>query len=150
MERKDIINKLNWFYFLENNQVQLYTAQSEQVDDIYIKKALQRVAEVEQGHVENIARKIRDLGGTPSMLGEKIAPLTGITAGHLTGKAGLIALLEANIKLEEKAMKDYKDFLLRVGQDEELFNILWDNLIDEDLHTAWFANKVAELKADKK
>ncbi|NLZ39636.1 MAG: ferritin-like domain-containing protein [Firmicutes bacterium] len=147
MEKKDLIQKLNWFYFLEKNQVELYTAQSQQVEDLYIKKALQRVAAVEQGHVENIARKIRKLGGTPSAIGEKIAPLTGSTAGYITGQAGLIALLEANIKLEEKAMKDYKDFLLRVGKDEELFNILWDHLIDEDLHTAWFANKLAELKA---
>src|SRR5690554_161351 len=113
MEKNELIKKLNWFYFLENNQVKLYTAQAAQIKDMYIKKTLQRVAAVEQGHVENIAAKIRKLGGTPSMAGEQIAPLTGTAAGMITGKAGLLALLEANIKLEEKAMKDYKDFLLR-------------------------------------
>ncbi|MCR3921962.1 MAG: ferritin-like domain-containing protein [Firmicutes bacterium] len=146
MEKNEIINKLNWFYFLETNQVSLYTAQSHQVEDIYIRKTLQRVAAVEQGHVDTICAKIKKLGGTPSLIGETIAPLTGTTGGFVTGIAGVVALLQADIKLEEKAMKDYKDFLLRVGEDEELFEILWDNLIDEDLHTAWFSNKVQELQ----
>lgn len=64
-------------------------------------------------------------------------------ASALAGPAGLLWL---DIQLEEKAMKDYKEFLLQAGGEEELFNILWDNLIDEDLHTAWFANKLKELK----
>ncbi|MDI6710529.1 MAG: hypothetical protein QMC81_09305 [Thermoanaerobacterales bacterium] len=49
--------------------------------------------------------------------------------------------LRAEITLEEKAMKDYKDLFVRVGN-EHLFDTLWDNLIDEDLHTAWLANKL--------
>ena len=46
-------------------------------------------------------------------------------------------------------MKDYKDLILHVGEDEDLFNLLWSNLIDEDLHTAWFSNKVKELEKEQ-
>lgn len=141
------IRKLNWFYSLELNQVDLYQAQSKQVDDIYIQQALKRVAEIEQGHVDNIREKIRQLGGKPTVLGEAIAPVTGSILGTATGHAGLIAMLKANISLEEKAMKDYKDYLLRSGPDDDLFSLLWSNLIDEDLHIAWFSGKVAQLEA---
>lgn len=146
MELQEVISKLNWFYTLELNQVQLYSEQQRQVDDIYLKTVLARVAEIEQGHVDNISAKIVVLGGKPTFLGEVIAPFTGKAAGFVTGKAGIVPLLNANIALEQKAMKDYKDLLLRVGENFDLYNLLWSNLIDEDLHTAWFQNKVRELK----
>lgn len=146
MQLSEVISKLNWFYTLELNQVQVYSQQSKQVNDIYIQKILGRVAEIEQGHVDNISEKILELGGKPNFMGETIAPLTGKVTGFVTGNAGIVPLLKANIALEQKAMKDYKDFLLRVGGNLDLFNLLWSNLIDEDLHTAWFQNKVQELE----
>lgn len=42
-------------------------------------------------------------------------------------------------------MADYKDFTMQVGN-KEIFELLWSNLIDEDLHTSWFENKVKELE----
>ncbi len=104
------------------------------------------MAEIEQGHVENIRAKIVELGGIPGMFGEIAGPFSGSVAGLATGAAGTVALLKANIQLEEKAMKDYRDFILQAGKDSDLFNLLWSNLIDEDLHTAWFSNKVQELE----
>jgi len=146
MEKDAIIKKLQWFYVLELNQVNLYLAQSKQVEDFYLRQTLLRIAEVEQGHVENIRAKLQLLGVSAPVMGETIAPLAGMVGGFATGKAGTIALLKANIDLEEKAMKDYKDFILRVGKNHELFEMLWGHLIDEDLHTAWFANKIKELE----
>ncbi len=146
MNSEQIISKLNWLYSLELSQVDLYLAQSRQIPDLYVKQTLKRVAEIEQGHVENVREKITQLGGKPTVIGEAIAPFSGKAAGYFTSKGGVKTLLTANIKLEEMAMKDYKDFILKVGQDESLFNLLWDNLIDEDLHTAWFVNKVKELE----
>ena len=150
LDRQQVINRLNWFYSLEMNQVDLYTMQSKQVDDIYIKKVLERVAEIEYGHVENIRDKIRQLGGKPSHLGEALAPVTGKIAGFLSTWPGTMAVLKADIALEEKAMKDYRDFIIKAGNDQDLFTLLWGHLVDEDLHTAWFANKVKELAAWKK
>lgn len=39
-------------------------------------------------------------------------------------------------------MRDYKDLIVKIGDNRELSDLLWANLIDEDLHTAWFANKL--------
>jgi len=146
VDRGTLIRRLNWFYSLELQQVDLYTAQSRAMDDIYLSKTLERVAVIEQQHVDNIAEKIRELGGEPTLLGDIAAPLLGKFMGKVTGFIGPIMVLKTDIALEEKAMRDYKDLILKAGQDEELFSLLWANLIDEDLHTAWFANKVKELE----
>lgn len=146
LDDKDIIQKLNWFYSLEMNQVDLYTAQSKSVEDIYVKKTLERVAVIEEQHVNNISDMIKQYGGQPTIIGELVAPLTGKIAGGILGISGLANLLKADIALEQKAMADYKDFILKAGSDQELFNLLWGNLIDEDLHTAWFSNKVREIQ----
>lgn len=145
MDRHALIAKLNWFYSLELEQVDLYTAQSEAAEDIYLSRALSRVAGIEQQHVDNIAAEIKRLGGEPTPLGDVIAPILGKAFGAITGAMGPEVALKADITLEEKAMKDYKDLILRVGDDPHLTEILWNNLLDEDLHTAWFANKLKDI-----
>jgi len=146
VREKELIAKLNWFYSLELNQVDLYTAQAHAMEeDIYLAKTLARIAAIEQQHVDNMAAEIKRRGAEPTKLGDVISPLLGKTAGYLSGLAGPKAILKLDITLEEKAMKDYKDLIVRVGDDQHLFDVLWDNLIDEDIHTAWFANKLCEL-----
>ncbi|MDA8096389.1 MAG: ferritin-like domain-containing protein [Clostridia bacterium] len=146
MNKKQLVGKLHWFYSLELEQVDLYTAQAKQMEDIYLAKTLARIAVIEQQHVDNMAAAIRRLDAEPTRLGDVLAPVLGKASGVISGVLGPKTVLKVGITLEEKAMKDYKDLILRVG-DEHLFNTLWDNLIDEDLHTAWFANKLKELQA---
>lgn len=141
-----LIHKLNWFYSLEMNQVDLYLAQSKNVDDYYVKKLFERTAEIEQGHVDHIAQMIKVLGREPSHLGEVIGPITGKVAGTITGKTGLMNMLRIDIALESKAMADYKNAIAEYASDRNLYDLLWSNLIDEDLHTAWFERKLQELK----
>lgn len=146
LNRQQLIDKLNWFYSLELSQVDLYTAQSRRTEDTYISKVLERVAVIEQQHVDNIADKIKELGGKPTFLGELLAPVTGKILGKAVSLAGTVAALKADISLEERAMRDYKEFILQAGGDADLLNLLWANLVDEDLHTAWFTGKVRELE----
>ncbi len=146
MDIEKVIHNLNWFYSLELNQVDLYIAQSKSVEDLYLKKTLERIAVIEQQHADNIADKIKELGRKPTKIGDFLGPLSGKITGKITGLAGAIAILKVDITLEEKAMADYKDFILKSGSSKELFDLLWSNLIDEDLHTAWFANKLKELE----
>nr|RJQ28855.1 MAG: ferritin-like domain-containing protein [Peptococcaceae bacterium] len=145
MNKKEIIARLNWFYSLELSQVDLYTAQAHAMEDIYLAKTLARVAAIEQQHVDNMAAEIKRRGAEPTWLGDAVAPLMGKAGGTVAGALGAKAALEINIVLEKKAMEDYKDFIGCVDSNNHLFNILWYNLIDEDLHTAWFANKLKEL-----
>jgi len=81
------------------------------------------------------------------VMGDVISPILGKSMGYITGIMGPRALLKVDITLEEKAMQDYKNLIFQMGDGQmHLFDVLWDNLIDEDLHTAWFANKLKELE----
>ncbi|HQD41875.1 MAG TPA: ferritin-like domain-containing protein [Bacillota bacterium] len=149
MDREKLISKLNWFFNLELNQVDLYTSQSRHSRDPYVKIAFERIAYIEQQHVDNIADKIKELGGKPSKIGDVLAPILGGAAGTVISAAGLSNVLRANILIEKKAMKDYKALihsLKRTYGDIELVRLLQNNLFDEDLHTAWFQRKLAGLK----
>jgi len=149
LNKEQIIRKLNWFYSLELNQVELYIAQSKQSDDIYLSKVFERAASIEQQHVNNIAQKIKELGAKPIVLGNIIAPILGKIGGNITSMTGIIPMLKANILLEQRAMADYRDFILKAGNDPKLFNLLWSNLIDEDFHAAWFSRKLKELQNNR-
>jgi len=149
LNRDELISRLNWFYGLEIEQVDLYKTQSRHVDDIYLKRALERIATIEQQHVENIASFLKKMGVNPSPAGDILGPIIGKIMGNAVGIAGEAVILKVDIAVEEKAMRDYKDFILRTGDVQELFEQLWSNLLDEDFHTAWFANKLKEYEALK-
>jgi bacterioferritin len=149
MDREKLISRLNWFFNLELNQVDLYTSQSRGSNDPYVKIAFERISYIEQQHVDNIADKIKELGGKPSKIGDVLAPMLGSIAGTVLSAAGLANVLRANIMIENKAMKDYKELIhqLRSTYGEiELVKLLQHNLFDEDLHTAWFERELSKFK----
>jgi len=145
MTKEQLLAKLNWFYTLEINQVDSYLAQSKAFKNDYMSLVLERIAYIEQQHVENIAAKIRELGGTPSKLGDILATLAGNISGSIFALSGPKNILKINIFIEKKAMEDYTNLIKLVMEhqrDKELIKILQHNLVDEDLHTAWFSNEL--------
>lgn len=146
MQREDLLAKLNWFFSLELNQVDLYMAQSRMFAGSYDSLVFERTSYIEQQHVDNIAEKIKEMGGTPTKLGDIISPILGSFAGELISLTGLENTLQTNILIEKKAMKDYTDLINSVGDEygEELKKILQYNLVDEDVHTAWFRERLID------
>lgn len=150
MDKKQLIKHLNWFYSLELNQVDLYVSQSKAFAGQYSEIVFGRLSSIEQGHVENIGAKIKELGETPTFLGDVIAPLIGNLAGKLIGTTNLEEVLKINIMIEQKAMKDYKDLIHTLRDSyygsKDLITLLQNNFIDENLHTEWFKTKLSELQ----
>ena len=148
MKRQGLIDRLNWFYSLELNQVDLYLAQSKAFKGSYESIVFERTAYIEQDHVENIGDLIKELGGRPTRLGSIISPALGKIAGNLVSFFGMERTLKANILLERKAMRDYIDLINTVGDEygEELRRILEHNLVDEDVHTAWFSERLFDYE----
>lgn len=150
MKIDTLISKLNWFYSLELNQVDLYNAQSKAFKGRYSGIVFERCAYIEQNHVENIGEKIKELGGKPTLLGDIISPIIGRVAGELISMTGLEDTLAINILIEQKAMKDYNDLIEKLHQDKlgdkEMIKILQHNFVDEHLHTEWFRTKIIALK----
>lgn len=150
MDVETLISKLNWFYSLELNQVDLYNAQSKTFKGRYSGIVLERCAFIEQNHVDNIGEKIKELGGKPTVLGDIFSPIIGKLAGELTSVSGLENTLAIDIMIEQKAMKDYNDLLEKLHQenydDQELIKILQHNFVDEHIHTEWFRTKIIAIK----
>jgi bacterioferritin len=152
MNRQTLISKLNWFYSLELNQVDLYMAQSKTFRGSYESIVFERTAWIEQQHVDNIGDTIKELGGKPTKLGGLISPLIGGIAGKLVSSIGVAATLKANILIENKAMNDYTNLINQIGVEygEELLRILEHNLVDEDVHTVWFRERLIDYDNDLK
>jgi bacterioferritin len=149
MDTEQLVSKLNWFYSLEINQVDLYQAQSKSFSDLYSGLIFERVSAIEQGHVDNIKETIKRLGGTPTKLGAVISPIIGTIGGTVIGLAGINKVLRANIAIEEKAMEDYKNLIKILEKDErtdkDLIKLLKFNFIDEHLHVALFQAQLNDL-----
>lgn len=148
MDQKTLLSRLNWFYSLEVTQVDSYLAQSKAVSDTYIATGLERVAQIEQGHVDNISSMIINLGGKPSLLGDVLSPILGTALGKVLGTTDVATMLNANIKIEAKAVTDYQQLIrdLTSGEHEHgMVKTLQYNLTDEDLHSSWFAHVIEQL-----
>ncbi len=150
MDKEQVISKLNWFYSLELNQVDLYNAQSKAFKGRYSGIVFERCANLEQQHVDNIGAKIKELGGNPTVLGDIISPIVGRLGGELLSLTGLENTLMVNILIEQKAMKDYNQLIEQLHRenfnDKELLKILQHNFVDEHLHTEWFRTKLLAMK----
>lgn len=150
MNKDQLIDRLNWFYSLELNQVDLYTSQSASFKDYYTGLVFERISHIEQQHVRNLAALIKELGGIPSPIGDVVSPILGNIAGKLISLTGLDDTLKMNIIIEQKAMKDYKEMIHALKQDRahspELLQRLEYNFIDESLHTEWFKSKLYQIQ----
>jgi Bacterioferritin (cytochrome b1) len=144
MERADLIARLNWFYSLELNQVDLYMAQSRTFTGSYESIVFERTAYIEQAHVDNIAAGIKALGGEPAKLGDVLSPIIGRVAGSVSSISGMENTLKANIMIEQKAISDYTELINDIKDEygPELKKILQHNLADEDVHAAWFSMRL--------
>ena len=142
MNREELLAELNRFYNLELFQVDLYSKQSKTVDDIMLANTLERFAEVEEQHVDNIGNTIKDLGGKPAVITEFLAPIGGKVFGEMSRLPGLATMLKINIWLEDDAMTNYMQLILKVSNDQGLAKMLWHNLVDEDSHKTWFSKQL--------
>lgn len=148
MDSKTLLSRLNWFYSLEVTQVDNYLAQSRAVSDPYVSAGLERVALIEQGHVENLSSMIINLGARPSMLGDVLSPIIGTALGRVLGTTDVATMLKANIKIEAKAATDYQKLIHDLMSDEHdqgMVKTLQYNMTDEDLHSSWFAHVIGQL-----
>lgn len=142
MKRESLLAKLNWFYSLEINQVDLYKTQSRQAKDPHLAIALIKFAEIEQDHVENFRELIERLGASPTVIGEVAGELIGKFAGSLSAIVSWEKVIKFNIAIETKAISDYNALMSQVD-DSKVKNLLLRNQIDEELHTCWMREYLA-------
>jgi len=52
-------------------------------------------------------------------------------------------VLRFDIALENKAITDYRDLIEKV-REPEIRDLLWNNMIDEELHTSWMQDALED------
>ncbi|MCL4425867.1 MAG: ferritin-like domain-containing protein [Firmicutes bacterium] len=148
MDQEELLSRLNWFYSLELTQVDNYLAQSRAVDDPYVATGLERVASMEKGHADKISDLVIGSGGQPTRVGDVLSPILGAALGKFLGATDVATMLKTNIKIEAKAVTDYQKLIRELesdGYDPALLKSLQQNLVDEDLHSSWFAQVINGL-----
>lgn len=147
MKTLELIKALHWFLFLEKGQVAIYDAQQSHLADVYLINAFKRFRDIEAEHVKNITQKIQELGGDPGeyveIAGHPIGELLIQYGGHGVGTTlqaiGVDKMLKTNIAVEKRAQKDYFKLIKKVDNTETA-DLLWHNMLDEELHTYWMEN----------
>ena len=137
MDFEQLTVKLHEFYLLEVFQVQLYQAQVNSFPDEYNARAFAKMAEIEQGHVDYYAERMREYSiGIPEVADDVFS-----FAGFVTAKTlDLLSLKERyqlGVTLESKAITMYHDFIKMADGDQPLQKMLWYYLIDEEFHKFW-------------
>ena len=153
MKRTELIKALNYFLFLEMQQVELYGSQSKSTDDKMLAKVLNYFKETEQQHVDNLNQLIKKLGGTPS----SSYKYAGYAAGEGTKMVGsafakytrVENMLKVNLFGENQAIKDYKKLIKKVHH-PQIKDLLIEHLIEEELHSSWMEKRIKVLKQQRR
>ena len=87
----------------------------------------------EQEHIDTLLERIVSQGGAPSSVGAAFEVM-GKVFGFITGLFGKSFVFKANIKVEQKAVKDYGIFLETIDFDAESKKLIAKNLEDEKVH----------------
>jgi bacterioferritin len=135
---KEIIRALNAVVKVEAMAVQIYRAQMWRFQGRReIAERLVHATAVERRHFDELASRVRELGGTPSRLSPLFA-VAGWIIGFLPTLAGKMPALKLDIWVEERAVRDYQSFLDGVSFDDESRALMEKNMADEKEHIrAW-------------
>jgi bacterioferritin (cytochrome b1) len=87
----------------------------------------------EQDHINDLLEPILSQGGTHHWLGAAFE-VVGKVFGFVTTLFGKSFVFKADIKVEQKAVKDYGAFLDTINFDEKSKKLIAKNLEDEKVH----------------
>ncbi len=151
MVQDTTLGLLNQFLLLEEGQVVFYSALTAKASNEELSRGLKRLAAVEANHVKNLKEKIACLSSDDNPFGpikstalEAGLGVFGGTVSIAEGIVGLKNLMNAGAFAESKAIADYRRALTKI-QDPELRDMLWEHLIDEELHLLWLKKQAESI-----
>ncbi|MBI2874307.1 MAG: ferritin-like domain-containing protein [Firmicutes bacterium] len=145
LRRGDLVTALRFFMSLEQSQVKFYERQRQNITDPHLSLALQKFSDVEQQHAHRVEQQLHRLGAEGLKVHRGAGEAWGVISGLVTRLLGEKAMLNAGHRLEQKAIDHYLRLYRQCG-DPELKKMLMDNLIDEETHSAWFREKLAQVQ----
>ncbi len=147
-QREQIIQELKVAYWMEMETVMNYIANSTNLDGVRaeeIKKSLLADVTAELTHAQNIARRIKTIGGVvPGSFAFKAAQATLQTPAKLTD---VVAVIKGVIAAEDSAITQYNKLIkLCDGFDYVTQDLCIQALGDEEEHRREFQGFLAEYE----
>jgi bacterioferritin len=140
----ETLRTLRKLHNVERFAVEIYRMQISAFTEKEIADRLKAAMATEQEHVTDLRARIGELGGSYSWLGFLFQ-----TAGKLLGFSitllGKVFLLNTDIWVERRAVKDYGDFLQKVDFDEKSRGLVQKNLEDEKAHIKMWEESIKIL-----
>lgn len=145
MNRNEYEHKLKEFYILETFQVRYYIAQLNSSQDEYFRKAFEKMVQIEDGHAQYFADKMRREGLEVPPVVEPLFKFAGRLLGETVELTGPYNTCRLGVALEGKAMEMYRQFIMRGWGDKDLRDVLMGYLVDEEFHTLWMEEYMRHL-----
>jgi len=144
MSTTPAIAALNKSLTAEWSAVELYKAHAAAIEAADIAEGLRAIQKVEEGHAQNLVKRIQTLGGSPVPPGGE-ATVLGRAAGATTRFASLAEMLRLDLGEEEKAIADYQAIIASAWADKATKTLAQKHLADETAHAAWLRARIARL-----
>jgi len=144
MSTAQTIAALNKSLAAEWSAVELYKAHAAAIEAADIAEGLRAIQKVEEGHAQNLVKRIQTLGGSPVPPGGE-ATVLGRAAGATTRFASPAEMLRLDLGEEEKAIADYQAIIASAWADKATKTLAQKHLADETAHAAWLRARIARL-----
>jgi len=145
LSREQIVEALNHDLIAELSAVEMYTAHAEAIAEDAIVQGVRAILSVEQGHAQELTKRIKELGGEPAQPGGA-ATVAGRAVGAASAQARTVEMLKLELGEEQQAIKDYSAQLAEIVDDDETATLLEDHLHDEIEHARWLKAQIRALE----
>ena len=140
-----VLSALRKMHNFERLATEVYGAQIRAFPEKEIADRLKAAMDNEQEHVDGLRARIEELGGTISRMGF-FFQMAGKLLGFTTTLLGRMRLLKTDVWIEQRAVKDYGDFLQKVDFDENSRGLIEKNIEDERVHIMRWEESIEILK----
>jgi len=145
LSKEQIIEALNHDLIAELSAVEMYGAHAKAIAEDAIVQGVRAILSVEEGHAQELTKRIKELGGEPAQPGGE-ATVAGRAVGAASGQASTVEMLKLELGEEQQAIKDYSAQVAEIVDDDETANLLEEHLHDEIEHARWLKAQIRTLE----
>ena len=145
-EMDSVKNSLHFMHCMERFATEVYRTQRGAFRKSELNDEFRAATENEHEHAVSLKDRVMELGGVPARVGF-LFQFAGIVLGILTRIFGKRCILQADVMVEKRAIRDYDSFVHRIDFDEQTIALLRRIIQDEERHVENWRNALASLEA---
>ena len=145
LSKEQIIEALNHDLIAELSAVEMYGAHAKAIAEDAIVQGVRAILSVEEGHAQELTKRIKELGGEPAQPGGA-ATVLGRAVGAASAQASTVEMLKLELGEEQQAIKDYSAQIADIVDDDDTVTLLEKHLQDEMEHARWLKSQIYALE----